>query len=117
MFILGLVFIVMSFIVIGQFVIMPVILFVLHIHDSIQETYRIDNKEGNKSSYGTAPTQESADRSLKLLKSQLNRLAGSHRLYFKRGKLIVELRYSTDVNINAAKRHLRMRGITNYKVK
>lgn len=117
MFVLGLVFIVMSCIVVGQFVLIPVVLFVSHIHNSVQDTYRIDNKKGNKSVYGTAPTQESADRSLKLLKQQLNRLAGPHKIYFKRGQLIVSLRYPSDVNMDAVKRHLRYRGITNFKVK
>lgn len=115
MIILSIVFIVMSCIIAAQFILAPVILFILHIHHSIQEgLYGIDNVRGDKNSN---ISQESAERSLKLLKSQLTRLGGPNDLYYKRGKLIVVLKYPSDVNIDAVKRHLRYRGIMNFKVK
>lgn len=109
MFIIGLVFIICSFIIIGQFVIMPILLFLGIVHSGKQELQQeVANNKFSK---------ENGKRSLELLKSELNRVAGSNTILYKRGKYVVTLKNPTDNNIKAARKQFKMRGITNYKVK
>lgn len=109
MFIIGLVFIILSFVVIGQFVFIPIMYFFGLLHNNVEKTQNKTAKEQY--------TKENGDRSLKLLEKELKRVAGPNKLTYKNGKYVVNLYNSSDYNVKAAKKQFKLRGITNYKVK
>lgn len=109
MILFGLIFIIFSFIIIGQFVLVPIMIFLGIIKNSSDETQKNKANEKLSSSMG--------ERSLKLLNSELERVAGPNTIRYKKGTYIVNLRYPNDHNISAAKRQFRIRNINNFKIK